>query len=352
MPTSSDADGATRRDFDFDPAPLERWMRDNVAEFQGPVTVSKFAGGQSNPTYRVAAASGNYVLRRKPPGKLLPGAHAVEREYRIMTALGKLDFPVPRTHGLCEDEAVVGTSFYVMDLVDGRIVWDPTFPDVPRDERMAYYAAMCDVIARLHSIDYEAAGLGDYGKPGNFFARQISRWSRQYQQDEQAGRIDAMDRLCEWLPENIPAGDETSIYHGDYRCDNMIFHPMEPRVVAVLDWELSTLGHPLADFTYHLSNYRLPQGLPAGMAGKDFAALGLPTEDEYVAMYCERTGRDGIANMNFYSAFNLWRLAAIIHGIKGRLLRGNASSSKADQAVSFLDALATLAWQQVDPTYG
>jgi aminoglycoside phosphotransferase (APT) family kinase protein len=322
-------------------------MEQHVEGFEGPIEVEKFPGGQSNPTFKLTSPGRQYVLRRKPPGKLLKGAHAVEREYRIMTALGPLGFPVPRTYGLCEDSEVLGTPFFVMDMVDGRIFWDPRLPEVPTDERRACYESMCETIARLHRIDYEAAGLGNYGKPGNFVERQITIWSRQYLQDEAAGRIAAMDRLVEWLPRNIPDDDSpTSIVHGDFRCDNLIFHPTEPRVVAVLDWELSTLGHPLADFTYHLMNYRIPPSLPAGMAGADFAALSLPGEADYTAAYCRHTGRDDIPDLDFYLAFNMFRLAAIIHGVKGRILRGNASSDRADQLVSYLDTLAETAWQQ------
>ena len=322
-------------------------MEQHVEGFEGPIEVEKFPGGQSNPTFKLTSPGRQYVLRRKPPGKLLKGAHAVEREYRIMTALGPLGFPVPRTYGLCEDSEVLGTPFFVMDMVDGRIFWDPRLPEVPTDERRACYESMCETIARLHRIDYEAAGLGNYGRPGNFVERQITIWSRQYLQDEAAGRIAAMDHLVEWLPRNIPDDDSpTSIVHGDFRCDNLIFHPTEPHVVAVLDWELSTLGHPLADFTYHLMNYRIPPTLPAGMAGADFAALSLPGEAEYTAAYCHHTGRDDIPDLDFYLAFNMFRLAAIIHGVKGRILRGNASSDRADQLVSYLDTLAETAWQQ------
>jgi len=331
----------------FETTRLEAWMRRHVDGFEGPIEVAKFPGGQSNPTFRLTTPRRQYVLRRKPPGKLLKGAHAVEREYRIISALGPLDFPVPRTWGLCEDDEVVGTPFFVMDMVPGRIFWDPKFPEVPRAERGAYYDSMCATIARLHRIDYEAAGLADYGRPGNFVERQIGIWSRQYLQDEVAGRIEAMDRLTEWLPGHIPDdGSPTRVVHGDFRCDNLIFHPTEPRVVAVLDWELSTLGHPLADFTYHLMNYRLPPSLPAGMAGADFAALGLPSEADYTAAYCRHTGRQDIPDLDFYLAFNMFRLAAIIHGVKGRLLRGNASSDRAEQLVAYLGDLAESAWRQ------
>jgi aminoglycoside phosphotransferase (APT) family kinase protein len=333
----------------FDTERLEAWMAREVDGFEGPLDVEKFPGGQSNPTFKLTSPGGQYVLRRKPPGKLLKGAHAVEREYRIISALGPLGFPVPRTFGLCEDNEVVGTPFFIMDMVEGRIFWDPRLPEVPVHERHVYYDSMCETIARLHMIDYEAAGLSDYGKPGGFLERQIGLWSRQYVQDEAAGRIDAMDHLVEWLPRNIPDdGSPTSIVHGDFRCDNLIFHPTEPRVVAVLDWELSTLGHPLADFTYHLMNYRMPPDLPAGMAGADCRALGLPSEAEYTAAYCRYTGRADIPKLDFYLAFNMFRLAAIIHGIKGRLLRGNASSDRADRLIRHLETLAETAWQQAE----
>ncbi len=326
---------------------LENWMRLNIDGFSGPITVSKFPGGQSNPTYQVSTAHKKYVLRRKPPGKLLPGAHAVEREYRIMSALEPLGFPVPRCFQLCEDEEVVGTPFFVMEKVEGRIFWDAAFAELPKSERAAYYQSMVEVIAQLHNVDYVQAGLETYGKPANFIARQINLWTRQYQQDESAGRIKSMDQLCEWLPDNIPDKDEaTTIAHGDFRCDNLIFHPTEPRVIAVLDWELSTLGHPLADFTYHLMTYRTPTGLPAGLAGKKPEEIGIPTESEYVAEYCRLTGRDEIGDIDFYMAFNMWRLAAIIHGIKGRLIRGNASNKEAASMVAHLEALADCAWEQ------
>jgi aminoglycoside phosphotransferase (APT) family kinase protein len=332
----------------FDVAALERWMERKVAGYRGPLTVEQFRGGQSNPTYKLTSPGGCFVLRRKPPGKLLPGAHAVDREYRVLAALGAEQFPVPRVHGLCLDESVVGTPFYVMDMVDGRIFWEADLPEVPREERPAYFDAMNDTIARLHRIDPAAAGLADYGKPGNYFERQIGRWSKQYLGDVEAGRVPAMDRLVEWLPAHIPpAGEEEArIIHGDFRCDNMIFHPTEPRVLAVLDWELSTLGHPLADFTYHLMVYRMPAGTSTGLAGRDVAALNIPSEADYVAAYCRRTGREGIADLDFYMAFNMFRLAAIVHGIKGRLVRGTAASAHADRMAAGLEPLAELAWAQ------
>jgi aminoglycoside phosphotransferase (APT) family kinase protein len=333
----------------FDAARVEEWMKQEVQGYWGPLEVEQFRGGQSNPTYKLITPKRTYVLRRKPPGELLPGAHAVDREYRVIKALGGQGFPVAEAFGLCLDETVIGTAFYVMEMVDGRIFWEAEFPEVPREERPLYFDAMNAAMARLHMVDPAAAGLADYGKPGNYFERQIGRWSRQYLGDAEAGRVAAMDRLVEWLPDNIPAGeDEARIIHGDFRCDNMIFHPTEPRVLAVLDWELSTLGHPLADFSYHLMMYRMPAGITTGLAGRDLAALNIPSEADYVAAYCRRTGRDCIPNLDFYIAFNLFRLSAIVHGIKGRLARGTAASDHADKMAASLEGLADLAWEQAE----
>jgi aminoglycoside phosphotransferase (APT) family kinase protein len=339
--------GAVRDGQGFDAAALEAWMERHVDGFSGPLAVEQFRGGQSNPTYKLATPGRAYVLRRKPPGKLLPGAHAVEREYRAITALGAQGFPVARSYGLCADEAVIGTPFYVMEMVEGRIFWDTAFPEVKAAERPAYFDAMNQAIARLHLIDPDVAGLSDYGKPGNYFARQIARWSRQYREDVEAGRVAAMDRLVDWLPRNLPPDEPVPrVIHGDFRCDNMIFHATEPRVLAVLDWELSTLGHPLADFSYHLMMYRMPAGITTGLAGRDLAALNIPGEADYVAAYCRRTGRQGMPDLDFYMAFNLFRLAGIVHGIKGRVVRGTASSAHAGSMAASLEPLADLAWAQ------
>ncbi|MDP9413824.1 MAG: phosphotransferase [Pseudomonadota bacterium] len=338
---------AVREAHRFDPSRLERFMAREVPGFAGPLTVEQFKGGQSNPTYKLITPSRSYVLRRKPPGKLLPGAHAVDREYRVIEALGRQKFPVAEALALCLDEGVIGTAFYIMEMVEGRIFWDITLPELSAAERPLHFEAMNATIAELHRIDPEAVGLGDYGKPGNYFARQIGRWSKQYLGDVEAGRLASMDRLVEWLPENIPADEgEARIIHGDFRCDNMIFHSSEPRVVAVLDWELSTLGHPLADFAYHLMMYRMPKGMSAGLAGEDLRALNIPSESDYVAAYCERTGRSGIPDLDFYIAFNMFRLAAILHGIKGRIARGTAASAHAGKMVAGLEPLADLAWEQ------
>ncbi len=318
-------------------------MKDHVEGFSGPLKVEQFKGGQSNPTYKLVTPGKTYVMRRKPPGKLLKGAHAVEREFRILDALGRTGFPVAHVQALCEDSSVVGTPFYLMDMIEGRIFWDASLPGIDREARPEYFDAMNNTIARLHSIDPGEIGLGDYGRPGNYFERQISRWSGQYGDDSEAGRLKDMDRLVDWLPENIPPGDESSIVHGDFRVDNMIWHPTEPRILAVLDWELSTLGHPLADFSYHLMMYNLPPHIIGGMKGLDLKALNITSQDDYVAAYCRRTGRDRIDNLNFYLAFNMFRFAAILHGIKGRMARGTAASPEAKTLVDTLPELAALA---------
>jgi len=327
----------------FDLAALSGWMQDNVAGFQGPVELYKFKGGQSNPTFKLVAKSGDYVLRRKPAGELAKGAHAVDREARVLTALHAQGFPVARVHGLCTDESVIGSMFFVMDMVEGRIFWDAAFREVPAAERRAYFSEMNRVLARLHSYDPEAIGLGDYGRRGNYFERQIARWTKSYLADADAGRDPGMDRLIDWLPGAIPEGDESTVVHGDFRCDNLIFHPTEPRVLAVLDWELSTLGHPLADFAYHAIMYRVPPDIVAGLGDLDPAALSLPSEADYVAEYCANTGRDSIPNYDFYIAFNFFRLAAIFHGIKGRVARGQASSAHAAERVAAYPRLVKLA---------
>jgi aminoglycoside phosphotransferase (APT) family kinase protein len=338
---------AVRAGLGFDEGALDAWLRAHVEDYAGPLSVEQFKGGQSNPTYKLVTPGRSYVLRRKPPGKLLPGAHAIDREYRVITALGNQGFPVAKTYGLCEDESVIGTAFYVMEMVEGRIFWNTAFPEVSDAERPAYFDAMNATIAALHLIDPDAAELGDYGKPGNYFARQIGRWSKQYEGDVEAGRVAAMDRLVEWLPANIPPDEpQPRVIHGDFRCDNMIFHATEPRVLAVLDWELSTLGHPLADFSYHLMMYRMPAGITTGLVGQDLKALNIPSEADYVAAYCARTGRDGIADLDFYMAFNLFRLAGIVHGIKGRVVRGTASSAHASSMAATLEPLAELGWAQ------
>ena len=350
MSAQDDNSGVTpvREGYAFDEGALAAWMRAHVEGFSGPLTVLQFKGGQSNPTYKLITPRKSYVLRRKPPGQLLQGAHAIEREAKVLSALGGAGFPVARVHGLCEDDGVIGTWFYVMECVEGRVFWDATFPGVSNARRPAYFDAMNETLARLHSVDYAAIGLSDYGRAGNYFERQIARWSKQYVEDLDAGPDPSMDRLIEWLPRHIPPGDETSIVHGDFRCDNLIFHPSEPRLLAVLDWELSTLGHPLADFAYHAMMYRMQPHIVAGLDGADLKALNIPSEAEYVAAYCQRTGRAAIPNYGFYIAFNFFRLAAIFHGIKGRVVRGTAASAQARERIKAFPDLAALAWRQAE----
>ena len=337
---------AVREQHRFDEAALAAWMQDHVAGYQGPLIVEQFKGGQSNPTYKLITPGRSYVMRRKPPGQLVKGAHAVDREARVLAALEKADFPVAHVYGLCTDDSVIGTWFFIMEMVEGRIMWDATFPDVDREERPAYFAAMNATIAALHKVDYKAVGLEDYGRPGSYFERQIARWSKQYLADEEAGRNPHMDRLIEWLPTAIPVGEEVSVVHGDFRSDNMIFHPSEPRITAVLDWELSTLGHPLADFAYHAMMYRMPPLIVPGLAGADLEALNIPSEEEYLAAYCRNSGRDSLPGYDFAMAFNFFRFAAIIHGIKGRYLRGTAANAEAKSRADAFPALAELAWDQ------
>ena len=331
----------------FDEGALERWMKEHVADFCGPIQVNQFKGGQSNPTYRIDSPSGAYVLRRKPPGKLLPGAHAVEREYRVLKALGRQNFAVARVHALCKDETVIGTPFYVMDMVRGRIFWEAQLPGLSREDRAAAFDSMNGTIARLHDFEPQEIGLSDYGKPTGFVERQVERWSKQYAGDEEAGPLEAMDRLVEWLHKHQPPDSgRSSVVHGDFRCDNLVFAENVPHVRAVLDWELSTLGDPASDFTYHLLMYRMPSELFGGLAGIELGPLGIPSEDEYVAAYCRRTGRDHLDNRDYLVVFNLFRLAAILHGIRGRIARGTASSAHAVETASKLEPLAELTWAE------
>ncbi|MGH6982519.1 MAG: phosphotransferase [Stellaceae bacterium] len=346
------AAGPVREAHRFDEARLAAWMVDHVEGFAGPLTVEQFQGGQSNPTYRLSTPLQRYVLRRKPPGRLLPSAHAVDREYRIITALGNSEVPVARTFGLCTDDSVIGTTFFVMDYVAGRVFWDPTLPEIAPAARGAIFDELNRVIAALHRTDYAALGLGDYGRPGNYFVRQIDRWTKQYRASE-TERIAAVDRLIEWLPAHVPADDETSIVHGDYRLDNVIFHPSEPRILAVLDWELSTLGNPLGDFAYHMMQWRLGSSTyQRGLADIDFAKEGVPDEAQYKAMYCRRTGRGDIPHWDFYMVYNMFRLAAILQGIMGRVVEGNASSANAREQGARAKLLAEAGWRLVEQSGG
>ena len=341
--TASDGTIEVREAHRFDAARLSSWLATHVEGFTGPATVRQFSGGQSNPTYLVATPTQICVLRRKPPGVTLPSAHAIDREFKVMAALGNAGFPVPRMLALCEDADVIGTPFYLMERIEGRVFWDPALPDVPLPERRAFHEAMIGTLAKLHSLDVAALGLSSFGKAGSYFGRQIARWSRQYQTDNEAGRVPDMDALLAWLPEHLPPGDLTAVVHGDYRMDNLIFAPGGPQVAAVIDWELSTLGHPLADFTNLLLMYRFPQTLMKSLAGLNPQAQGVPTEAEAVAIYCAASGREPLGDLNFYHAYNLFRFAAICHGIRGRILRGNAVSAAAERYSRHVEPLAALA---------
>ncbi|HYD77210.1 phosphotransferase [Ramlibacter sp.] len=344
----------------FDIDALTRWLQANLPGFEGPLSVELFKGGQSNPTYKLVTPARSYVMRAKPGpvAKLLPSAHAIEREFAVMTGLAGTDVPVPHMHCLCEDESVIGRAFYIMEFMQGRVLWDQALPGMAPAERGAIYDEMNRVIAALHTVDFAARGLAGYGKPGNYFERQIGRWSKQYKASaDGAGPmsqpIPEMERLVEWLPAHIPAAarDEgkVSIVHGDFRLDNLMFHPDEPRVIAVLDWELSTLGHPLADFSYHCMSWHIPHGAFRGIGGLDLAALGIPAEDDYMRRYCERTGLSTVADLkadwNFYMAYNMFRIAAILQGIAKRVEAGTASSAQAVASGKSARPMAELAWQ-------
>jgi aminoglycoside phosphotransferase (APT) family kinase protein len=338
----------------FDVEALERHLCERLPDFRGPLEVRQFKGGQSNPTYELRTPESLYVLRSKPgpAAKLLPSAHAIEREYRVMDALAGTEVPVPRMHLLCEDESVIGRAFYVMQHVAGRVLWDQSLPALTTGDRAAHYDEMNRVIAALHTVDPVAVGLADYGRPGNYFERQIGRWTKQYQASV-TQPIDAMDRLIEWLPANIPASArderEVRVVHGDYRLDNLVFAADAPRVVAVLDWELSTLGHPLADFSYHCMSWHIPPGSFRGIGGLDLAGLGIPSERAYVERYCARTDRADVdavmADWNFYLAYNLFRIAGILQGIAKRVEAGTASSDAARQSAAGARPLAEMGWR-------
>lgn len=338
----------------FDVGALQAHLQQHLGGFAGPLSVEQFKGGQSNPTFKLVTPGATYAMRCKPGpvAKLLPSAHAIEREFRVMSALRGSGVPVPTMHLLCEDESVIGRAFYVMEFVQGRVLWDQTLPGMSPAERGAIYDEMNRVIAALHSVDVRAAGLDTYGKPGNYFERQIGRWSKQYVASI-TEPIEAMDRLMEWLPAHMPASakdeSQVSVVHGDYRLDNLVFHPTEPRILAVLDWELSTLGHPLADFSYHCMSWHIAPGQFRGIGGCDLAALGIPDERAYVRRYCERTGRPDpeavMADWNFYLAYNLFRMAGILQGIAKRVVDGTASSAQAVSAGAGARPLAEMGWR-------
>lgn len=324
-------------------AEAEHWLALHVEGYEGPGLLTKFGFGQSNPTYLLKSASGAYVLRRKPSGPLKPKAHAIEREFRVLSALAATDIPVPRVHAFCDDPLPFGAPFYVMDFLPGRIFYDQTLPEVPVDERGAIFDGMNDVVARLHRIDPAAVGLSTYGRPDNFLNRQIALWTQQYRSSE-GTRIAAMEHLIEWLPRHVPAEQSIRIFHGDLRIDNMIFHPTEPRVIGLLDWELSTLGDPIADFAYNAMLWRVPPELFRGLAGLDFAAMGIPDEAQYVRRYCERVGRSELPAWNFYLAFGLFRVAAILQGVWRRGMDGSASAADATEVGGRAAPLASIAW--------
>ncbi len=330
--------------FDFDTVKLSKYLEAHVEGFRGPLRAEKFAGGQSNPTFRIDAQSGQYVLRRKPPGELLKSAHAVDREFRVMSALKHTEVPVPDVYHLCDDDSIVGSMFFLMEFIDGRVMWNPAMPDATPEQRAASFDEMNRVLAALHCVNVDAVGLGDYGKPGNYFERQVTRWGKQYRASE-TEHIPEMESLMSWLSARMPDDDgRVALVHGDYRLDNMIFHPDEPRVLALVDWELSTLGHPFADLAYQCMQWRMkPSSLIAGLGDIDREQLGIPSEKDYVAHYCQRTGIDGIPGWNFYLVFSLFRLAAILQGVKKRALEGNASSAQALELGKMVAPLARMA---------
>ena len=333
----------------FDIAALDAYLREHIAGFEGPIQLTRFKGGQSNPTYLLGTPQRQYVMRCKPGpvAQLLPSAHAVEREFRLQAALAGSDVPVAGMHCLCEDESVIGRAFYVMDFVEGRIFWEQSLPGTEPAERAALYDELNRVIAALHGVDFAALGLADYGKAGNYFSRQVDRWTRQYRASE-TGSIRAMDRLIEWLPQHIPQEErpQVSLVHGDYRLDNVIFHSTEPRILAVIDWELSTLGHPLADFAYHLMSWHIvPNVAMRGLAGIDLDALGIPRESAYIAAYERRMGRSAAGDWNYYLAYNLFRIAAILQGIAKRVQEGTTSSPQAAEYGRQATPLAELGWR-------
>ena len=341
---SSSGGETTRRERDVLPlGRLEAWMSDHVDGFRGPIAAERFEGGQSNPTYKLVATTGIYVLRRKPFGQLLPSAHAVDREYRVMRALTDTAVPVPRMYALCEDDAIIGSAFYVMEFLDGRVFWDQRLTGLAPPDRRAMFDSMNAVIAALHSVDHIAVGLAGFGRPGNYMARQIARWSKQYQASETKLQP-AMDALIEWLPRHLPREAAPRVVHGDYRMDNLVFHKTEPKVIGVLDWELSTIGDPLADFAYHVMSWRVTPELFRGLAGIDFASLGIPTEEEYVAGYCRHTGHVSIADWDFYIVYSLFRLAAIMQGIAKRAIEGTAASAEAVELGRLARPVGEQAW--------
>jgi len=346
--TKKRAAGTNVENCPADISAIADWMESNIGVSTARIEVKKFAGGQSNPTFKVDCEGGAFVLRTKPQGPTLKGAHAVDREARVQKALRTTGFPVPEIYGFCDDESLIGSPFYMMEMVEGRIFWDACLPEIDPSLRASYYSELVQVLARLHTVDFEQIGLNDYGPTGAYVARQLFRWVSQYKDDEVAGRNEHMDRLADWLPFNVPDDDETCLIHGDFRLDNVIFHPTECRILSVLDWELSTLGNPIADFAYHLMMYRLPSSLVAGLRGVDLKANSLPSERDYVAQYKMISQRKSLPHLDYYVTFNLFRFAAIVHGIKGRAIRGNATSDQASRLIGLLPEIARIACEQID----
>ncbi len=334
--------GPVREAHRFDEGRLDAWLAEHVEGYSGALQVLQFKGGQSNPTFWLADRERQYALRKKPPGKLLQSAHAVDREYRVMRALRDTDVPTARMYALCEDEAIIGTPFFVMEYVDGRIFWNVQLPEVARDERHAVYDELARVLAAIHAVDIESVGLADYGRPDAYVARQVSRWTKQYLASQTAD-VRQMNALIDWLPVHIPDDEATALVHGDYRLDNLIFHPEEPRALAVIDWELSTLGHPLSDLAYTCMLYDVMLPKIGGLAGTDFDKTGIPSEEAFVARYCELVGREGVPDLGYYKACSLFRLAAIAQGVYKRSIDGNASSPEASLFGAAVPHLATIA---------
>lgn len=323
-------------------AVLTDYLKSVLPGFSGPLAATKFSGGQSNPTFKIVAKSGTYVLRKQPPGDLLKSAHAVDREYKVMSALKASKVPVPQMHHLCEDKEIIGSMFFIMEYKDGRTFWDSAIPEVSKTDRTIIYDRVNQVLADLHTVDINEVGLTDYGRPGNYYARQLKRWSEQYRLS-QFETIDDMDWMTDWLHEHLPADDgRVSLVHGDFRLDNLMYQPDQPEIAAVLDWELSTLGHPYADLANHCMQQRMPAevGDMSGLASADVAALGIPSEQQFVSLYCERCGIDNIDNWDFYLSFSLYRLAAILQGVAKRGREGNASSKRALVVHEFVAPLA------------
>lgn len=339
QPVSTEAGALT-----FDENVLATWLKEKGLLDKASLTVKPLTGGQSNPTYLLTSGQQRYVLRKKPPGPLLPSAHAVDREYRVMQALQNSAVPVPKLFAFSEELEIVGTPFYIMEYLDGRVIVDQSLPTFSKEDRSLVYQDMNRVIAALHSVDYATVGLETFGKPGNYFGRQIARWSRQYK-EANTEDIPALHALIEWLPANIPVGEQTSIVHGDYRLDNLVLHPTEPRAIGLLDWELATLGHPLADFAYHCMSWHIPASLWRGIGGLDLAALGIPDEAQYLKRYSQTTGLDGAEHWDFYIAYNLFRMAAILQGIARRAADGTAASSDALETGNKARPLAEIGWK-------